>query len=397
MDFVSLVGLAAGFWHAGRRARSDVRRGRPVSASTTVAQEMSDPAWPATAAGRCVVAVLVWHRWVRTSATVTRWSARSRRKAGGSLGVRHCSAPHPARRCGVEPGRFSPPRTARLAGGPLVACPWRERRSGCAAPAWFRRSSVEDVVIVFGSPRAEQNRLAGRPRHPTHPVPSTGEHPHRPVRAHPRAPDRARPGLRVQRGRPRRPRVDHHVRPLTGCTRPDDRGGARGRPACRREPAGRGRSGVLEAQARRAFSQHCCTQPHWKPEHGRGPGMGREPGQAERDVLMLLRRSHYGVLPGRRPVHPPTTGPGRRSHSIMPASAGSPPRRQPLRQLLALASTSRGCWTTGDGLPARWRGQAAPLVCALTGHVAREARRLAADRPGDAWIRQCASPWTRRR
>ena len=44
--------------------------------------------WPGRCPGRCwsssacVLAVVGWHRWSRTSATVTRWGARTRRKAG---------------------------------------------------------------------------------------------------------------------------------------------------------------------------------------------------------------------------------------------------------------------------------------------------------------------------
>src|SRR3954447_534863 len=38
--------------------------------------------WPALVIVAALVGVAGWNRWARTSATVTRWGARSRRKAG---------------------------------------------------------------------------------------------------------------------------------------------------------------------------------------------------------------------------------------------------------------------------------------------------------------------------
>ena len=38
--------------------------------------------WPALVAVAGLAGVIVWHRWSRSSATVSRWASRSRRKVG---------------------------------------------------------------------------------------------------------------------------------------------------------------------------------------------------------------------------------------------------------------------------------------------------------------------------
>jgi hypothetical protein len=75
----ALVGAAVLAWR--RRARM-VALGLVGAAAVPLLMRspwLPAPAWPALIA---LLAVGLWHHWTRTAATVSRWGARSRRKAG---------------------------------------------------------------------------------------------------------------------------------------------------------------------------------------------------------------------------------------------------------------------------------------------------------------------------
>ncbi len=118
--------------------------------------------WPALIIAGVLLALVGWHRWSRSRAIVSRWSARSRRRAGVASTIdiaRHAGTVTTRRRAS----------TVRPSLGSLV------RREGWATPTsavgvelcgvglqrvW---SSIEDVTLVFGGPRTGKTGwLAGR-------------------------------------------------------------------------------------------------------------------------------------------------------------------------------------------------------------------------------------------
>ena len=109
-----------------------------------------------------LLALVGWNRWSRTSATVTRWGSRSRRKAGvastvdiARVGVRRRGE---APRGVVRPSLAGLSRWARWR-LPVVEVGVRLCRAGLLS-VW---SSIEDVTIVFGGPRTGKTQwLAGR-------------------------------------------------------------------------------------------------------------------------------------------------------------------------------------------------------------------------------------------
>ena len=120
-----LVGAVVWSWQRGSRGLAVVFALVAVLPATTLAKALP---WPALVVIAVLVAVVVWNRWSRTSATVTRWGTRSRRKAGvaSTLDV------------------------ARVASGPAV-----KRRASVVRPSmntlsrwrWWRLPVVEVAVL----------------------------------------------------------------------------------------------------------------------------------------------------------------------------------------------------------------------------------------------------------
>ena len=79
-----LVGGAMWSWQRGSRAMALVFVLVAALPALTLARALP---WPALVIIGVLLAVAGWNRWARTSATVTRWGARSRRKAGVASGV----------------------------------------------------------------------------------------------------------------------------------------------------------------------------------------------------------------------------------------------------------------------------------------------------------------------
>jgi len=118
--------------------------------------------WPAHLIGVLLLVAAGWHRASRSAATVTRWSARSRRKAGvaSTLDVaRHAS------------GSAMRRRTATVRPSLAELSRWRRWRLPtaevaielCRVGAQRVWSSIEDVTLIFGGPRTGKTGwLAGR-------------------------------------------------------------------------------------------------------------------------------------------------------------------------------------------------------------------------------------------
>ncbi|WP_337826253.1 type IV secretory system conjugative DNA transfer family protein [Pseudonocardia sp. UM4_GMWB1] len=332
-------------------------------------------------------AVLVaagWHRWTRTAGTVTRWGNRMRRTAGVATGVeiaRVASAAAVRRRAAVvRPSLGELNRRDRL----------RTKTTEVAVPlarvglmrVW---SLVEDVVLVFGGPRTGKTGwLAGRV------IDAPGALLVTSTRTDLHA---LTSGLRAGRGPvhvfnavglgglPSTVTFD----PLTGCTDPvtaaeraADMLGAVTTAGGDREfwdgQARRVLAALLHAAALGELTMRDVLRWVSDPEAGR------------RQVTGLLRRSPEPAYVEDAGQFLATNDRTRSSitSTIMPAlgwltspaasAAAEPGRNLDIADLLA----SRGTIY----LLGAEETQAAPLVCALTGHIAREARRIAARQPG---------------
>lgn len=123
------------------------------------------PTWLLVAVG-LFAAGLVWHRFTRTSATVTRWGARIRRKSGvaSTVDVVRVGSGVAMRRkaATVRPSLTPSGRWARW--WQLVALPTCEVGLQLCRVGLLRVwISVEDVLVVFGGPRTGKTQyLAGR-------------------------------------------------------------------------------------------------------------------------------------------------------------------------------------------------------------------------------------------
>jgi type IV secretory pathway TraG/TraD family ATPase VirD4 len=354
--------------------------------AVTLAKQVT---WPLVGLVLGLVGLVVWHRWARTSATVTRWGARSRRKAGVASSVdiaRFASAGAMRRkRLTVRPSLSGLSRWQRL----------RMRTVEVAVPlcrvglqrVW---TSIEDVILVFGGPRTGKSGwLAGRiidapgavlvtsTRTDLHQVTSV---------------------LRARRG----PVFVFNAvglgelastitfDPLTGCANPvtateratdmlaatTHTGGG----------PGAGDRAFWDAQARRVLAALMHAAALGGHTMRDVLSWVADPDGAELEVTSLLRKSpeESYVTDATQFV---TTNDRTRSSitsTIMPAlgwltspaASAAATGARPF-DVTALLQSRATVYLLGAE-----ETQAAPLVCALTGHIAREARRIAARQPG---------------
>lgn len=341
------------------------------------------------------LAVLLRHRYARTSAIVARWGARSRRKAGVASTadiLRVASGRAMRSRAGtVRPSLAPTSRWGRWWGsGPARTVDVAVRL--CRAGVLTVWASVEDVVCIFGGPRTGKSQwLAGRILDAPGAVLVTSTRTDL---------YQLTAGLRSHRG----PIYVFNpvglagltstitFDPLTGCTSPVTAAeraadllaaGAMTGGAAERE--------FWEAQARRVLTALL---------HAAALGTGRtmrdvqrwvaDPDDAQGEVTSLLRKSGEKALQEDARQFLTTNDRTRSSitSTIMPA----------LGWLMhdAAAQAATGPRTGGAGfdvaelldsratvyLLGAEETQTAPLVSALTGHIAREARRAAARQPG---------------
>ncbi|GAA3249514.1 hypothetical protein GCM10017691_60630 [Pseudonocardia petroleophila] len=377
----ALVAVALIAW---RRGAYGVAAGAGLFAALPAVTLMRQLTWPVYLAVGVLGAVVVWHRWARSASIVTRWSARTRRKAGVASTadiVRHASASAMRRRSGtVRPS---------LAG----LSRWRRRRLPtsevavelCRAGVVRVWSLIEDVVIIFGGPRVGKTGwLAGRvidaPGAAV--VTSTRTDLHDlcgPLRA-------AKGPVFVFNavglgGIPSTITFD----PLTGCADPvtaveraTDLLAATGR-------AGSGDREFWDAQARRVLAALLHAAALGGKQMADVLRWVADADDAAREVPVLLRRSGVPAFEQDATQFVSTNERTRTSvtSSVMPAlgwlthpaaaAAASPGHGFDVAQLLGTRATVF--------LLGAEETQAAPLVCALTGHIAREARRLAAVEP----------------
>lgn len=356
---------------------------------------------PLILSGTVLVLVgVAWQRWGRSMATVTRWGARVRRKAGVASGLdiaRSASAGAMRRRTRqVRPGLSAAAETRRARAWLRLAVPASQVgvklcRSG-AQQVW---ATIEWVVIVLGGPRVGKTQwLAGRVLDAPGAALVTS----------------TRTDLLMQTG-PLRARVGPVLvfnpvglggirstitfDPLTGCCDPvtanERAADMLGTDTEGSPEAGGGDRGWWEAQARRNLAAllHAAALGGLTMLEVQDWVANLDRSQAEITALLRNHSPEPGFVAAITAfIETNTRTRTSITQSIVPAlewlthgpaRAAARPVSQGGREFdVARLLDARATVYMLGGEEA----QVAPLVAALTGHIARQARRIAAHRPG---------------
>ncbi|MEU7810998.1 TraM recognition domain-containing protein [Pseudonocardia sp. NPDC049154] len=376
---LGLAGGAALIWRRGSHSLASVLGLLAVLPGAGLLQAL---AWPAVAVVcACAVGFGV-HRWARSAATVSRWGARSRRKVGvaSTLDLLRAASRVAMRRraATVRPALAQVSRwRIRTAEVAVELC-----RSGLVR-VW---ASIEDVTLVFGGPRTGKSGwLAGRVLDAPGALLVTST---RTDLYELTAPLRARRGpvyVFNAVGLGEHPSTITFD-PLTGCANPVTAAerAADMLGATHRHGAGGDRD-FWDAQGRRILAALLHAAALGGCRMRDVLGWVADPERAQREVTGLLRRSADPAFEQDLTQFVTTNDRTRTSitSTIMPAlgwltspaaSAAAEPGRFDVRDLLESRATIY--------LLGAEESHAAPLVCALSGDIAREARRLAARQPG---------------
>ena len=348
--------------------------------------------WPVLAGVGALALVVVWHRWGRTSATVTRWSARNRRKDGvaSALDIVRVSGALAMRRkaATVRPSLVTTTRRAEVR--QLLMLPVAEVGVRlCRVGGQSVYASSEEVVAAFGGPRTGKTQwLAGCVIDAPGAVLVTS----------------TRTDLYKQTGELRARRgpvyvfnavglagIDSTITfdPLTGCADPVT-ANDRATDMIGAASTGGGDREFWDGQGRRVLAgllHAAALDPAGETSMGDVLRWVSNPDAAEREVTSLLRRSTVAAMRDDVTQFVTTNDKTRSSitSTIMPAlgwltspaaAAAGAPGGVAFDVAELLASRATVYLLGGE------ETQAAPLVCALTGHIAREARRIAAPMPG---------------
>jgi len=380
---VVLVAASVLLWRYGRRMEAVAAAAMALVPGSVVVQAVS---WPLVAAMAALVLAVLLVRRSRTSALVARWGARSRRKdgvastadivrVGSALAMRRKAAT-------VRPSLATSSRWARWV--QLWRLPTAQVGVLLCRVGWWRVwASVEDVTLTFGGPRTGKTQwLAGRVIDGPGAALVTST---RTDLYEQTAPLRAGVGPVFVFNAVGLGGIASTITfdPLTGCTDPttaaerasDLLGGA--------SKGGGGDREYWDAQARRVLTAllHAAALDGELDMHTVQRWV-TDPDGARRQVTSLLRRSAaVGFVQDATQFV--TTNDKTRSSitsTIMPALEW-------LNSPAACKAAAGGVgFDVAELLGSRAtvyllgaeETQAAPLVCALTGHIAREARRIAA-------------------
>ncbi|GEL23385.1 hypothetical protein PSU4_23390 [Pseudonocardia sulfidoxydans NBRC 16205] len=347
---------------------------------------------PALLIAGVAAGVWLWHRWTRSSSTVNRWGSRSRRKSGVASTldvVRHAGSGAMRRRaCAVRPSLAGMDRRDRWR-LPVAEVAVRLCRTGLL---WVW-SSVEDVTLIFGGPRTGKSGwLAGQildapgaalvasTRGDLYDLTSSRRGERGPVWVFNAV------GLA---GLPSTVTFD----PVSGCGDPVTAGErATDMLAATTRAGSSGDREFWDAQGRRVLAALLHAAALGEKSMRDVLGWLADPEAASREVTVLLRRSPEPAFELDLGQFLGTNDRTRSSitSTIMPAlgwltspaasaAAGLGEERPWARPLDVdeLLATNGTVYLLGGE-----EAQVAPLVCALTGHIARQARRTAATRPG---------------
>ncbi len=385
---------ATAAWIAWRRGARFVAIGFGAFSILPAMTFVEETPWWVLALLAVPVALWLWHRHGRTSATVVRWSARTRRKAGVASTtdiVRVASGRAMLRRAGTVRPSLAPTTrwaswlgygTAHVVDVAVLLC-----RAGLLR-VW---ASVEDVICIFGGPRTGKSQwLAGRILDAAGAVLVTST---RTDLYGLTAPLRARRGPVYVFNPVGLAGLASTITfdPLTGCANSVTAAErAADLLAAGAMTGNAGEREFWENQARRVLTAllHAAAQ---------APDLTMrdvqrwvsDPDEAKREVSSLLRKSPQKALQDDARQFLTTNDKTRSSitSTIMPAlgwlhhaaaaAAATGPRSGgagfDVAELLATRATVY--------LLGAEETQTAPLVSALTGHIAREARRIAAHQP----------------
>lgn len=377
-----LAGAALLLWRRGSRAYALLAAGLAVFPVWSLLRQL--PWWAYALAGLLAAAV-VWHSLSRSSAVITRWSGRSRRKAGVASTTdiaRHASAHAMRRRAGtVRPSLADLGRWARLR-LPAVDVALELCRVGWIT-VW---SPIEDVVMIFGGPRTGKTGwLAGRIIDAPGAVLVTST---RTDLYELTAPLRARKGPVYVFNAVGLAGVESTITfdPLTGCADPVTANERATDMLAAGTVAGAGGDREFwNGQARRVLAALLHAAALGGKSMREVLAWVSEPEQAKRTLPVLLRRSGVQAFEQDVTQFLETNERTRSSitSTIMPAlgwlshpaaaAAAQPGAGFDVQRLLVERATVflLGAEETQTGA----------LVCALTGHIAREARRIAATSP----------------
>ncbi|MCF7550906.1 type IV secretory system conjugative DNA transfer family protein [Pseudonocardia sp. WMMC193] len=383
MTLLLLVVFAAGAALAWRTGARWIAGFLALVAALAAWRLIGHLGWWALAGGGLLASAVGWHLWSRTSSRVVRWSARSRRKSGVASTVdiaRFASAAAMRRKASsVRPELAALPRAARgaiRARDVAVAL--------CRVGAQWVWASVEDVIVLFGGPRTGKTGwLAGRVIDAPGAALVTST---RTDLLELTAPLRSRRGpVYVFNA----VGLGGHAStitfdPLTGCKDPVTAAERAGDLLVSGSHGGGDRE-FWETQARRVLAAFMHAAALGNLTMREVLRWVTAPDEAEREVASLLRTSPAPEYAQDATQFVTTNDRTRTSitSTIMPAlgwltspaasAAASGESPFVVEELLASNATVY--------LLGAEETQAAPLVCALTGYVAREARRLAATRP----------------
>lgn len=345
--------------------------------------------WPLLLGAAVLIAGLVWHRWSRTAATVTRWGARTRRKSGvaSSLDIARTASASAMRR----KARVVRPSTSDMSRWQRWQLPSDEFAVQlCKVGPQRVYASIEDVTVAFGGPRTGKTQwLAGRVLDAPGAVLVTST---RTDLLEQTGPLRAGKGPVFVfnpvglAGLPSTITFD----PLTGCADPVTAAERAADMLAATSHRGAGAAGgereFWESQGRRVLAALMHAAALGGLSMVDVQRWIATPEASHRDVAGFLRTSPEPAFE-QDAIQFMTTNPRTQTSitsTIMPALGWltSPTARaaaagnQPFDVARLLASRAAVYLLGGE------EAQVAPLVCALTGYIAREARRLAANCPG---------------
>ncbi|MDN5859341.1 MAG: type IV secretory system conjugative DNA transfer family protein [Pseudonocardia sp.] len=342
--------------------------------------------WPIWCLVLAVAGAWLWHRQSGSAAMITRWSGRARRTSG-TASTRSIARTASARALRKAKARRVRPSLAELSNRALRTVPPVEYAVElCRTGLQVVWASIEDVVIVVGGPRSGKSgwlaaRIIDAPGAAI--VTSTrtdllalcG-----PIRGNNRGPIHVFNAVGMGR-------IASTVTfdPLTGCTDPVVAMERAGDMCSAVSKGGSGDREFWDAQARRVLAVMLHAAALGKRPMSHVQAWNSEPERAKREIPVLLAKSPVQAFAQDAAQFLSTNEKTATSITSTvtlalqwlgnPASAAAsrPERSLDVEQLLR----ERGTVFLLGGL----EGQAAPLVTAFTGHIAREARRMAAEQP----------------
>ncbi|MFC4950778.1 type IV secretory system conjugative DNA transfer family protein [Pseudonocardia sp. GCM10023141] len=379
---IALIITAMVFWHRRALGKAFMAAAAALLPALTLLQQIPWPAYVVLAIG---LVGFGWHRFMRSAGVVRRWSNTSRRKAGvASMLDIVCHAGGMAMRRQAATVR---PSLAVLSRWARLRLPVAEVAVLLCRAGWVRLwSPIEDVVIILGGPRTGKSGwMAGRILDAPGAVLVTST---RTDLYKLCAPLRAKRGPVYVFNAVGLAGMDSTITfdPLTGCADPVTAGERATDMIAATSKGGGGDREFWEAQARRVLAALLHAAALGDKTMRDVLGWVADPEKAASEVSKCLRRSRVAAFEQDIKQFLSTNERTQTSitSTVMPAlawlthpaaaAAGEPGNGFDVAQLLSSRATMF--------LLGAEESQAAPLVCALTGHIAREARRLAAQAPG---------------